>query len=153
MAKKKKAGKPAKGRGKEKPAKGETRRALGPRDKKGPRSQVLPGFKRERNERLDNICEGIAEERERMNAARQEEQGLIQAAMQLMTKKGLPLYKYAHVELTRVPGAEKLRVRIVKDDGAADESDLAPSDADAGDDEDESPDDGADEGEPAGDLG
>jgi hypothetical protein len=82
-----------------------------------------------RNVKLDNICEGIAEERGTMNAAKQQETGLIQSALQVMTGKGIQVYKHGGVELARVPGAEKLRVRLTKETGDADESDLEPAEA------------------------
>ena len=43
----------------------------------GPRSQTLPGLSQVRDQKLDNITEGIAEERERKNAADTEEKSLI----------------------------------------------------------------------------
>jgi hypothetical protein len=92
----------------------------------GPRSQTLPdkSFDRIRNRRLDSICEIIAEERDRVNEARKEEVGLISSALDVMQKDGIQVYKHGGVELVRVPGAEKLRVRRVKDEGDAGVEDL-----------------------------
>ena len=89
-----------------------------------PRSQVLPGLEQVRSARLDNLCEAIAEVRTTMNNAKQEEIGLIQAALQTMVKREVSVYKHGGVELARVPGAERLRVRLVKEQGDAGEEDL-----------------------------
>ena len=75
-----------------------------------------------RNTRLDNICEGIAEERSVMNKASIEEKSLIATALQEMHTKGITVYKRGGVELVRVPGVDKLRVRMTKDDGDAEVS-------------------------------
>jgi len=88
------------------------------------RSEPLPGMEQLRNKRLDNLCESIAEHRERMNAARVEEQSDIVAALQEMQKKNIHTFKHNGVELARVPGAEKLRVRMTKDHGDAGDDDL-----------------------------
>lgn len=73
-----------------------------------------------RNVRLDHICESILDERAAKNAATTEEQGLIATALQEMQKKNVTVYKHGGVELVRVPGADKLRVRLSKEDGDAD---------------------------------
>jgi len=72
-----------------------------------------------RNVRLDNICEGIASERAVMNAASVEEKSLISTALQTMQEKGITVHKHSGVELVRVPGADKLRVRLTKETGSA----------------------------------
>lgn len=96
--------------------------------KKGPRSQALPGMEQVRSTRLDNLCESIGDERASMNKAKQEETGLIQAALQEMQRKGITVYRHAKIELARVPGAEKLRVRVTKEEGDAGSSDLDTGD-------------------------
>lgn len=96
--------------------------------KRGVRSQPLPGMEQARSKRLDNLCESIAEHRERMNAARTEEQSDVSAALQEMQKKGIHTFKHNGVELARVPGAEKLRVRLTKDHGDASDEDLEDGD-------------------------
>jgi hypothetical protein len=93
--------------------------AKGKAKPQGPRSEPLPGMGQVTNRRLNNLCEAIGQERDTMNTARKEEQGLIAAALTEMHDKGLTVYKFAGVELTRVPGSEKLRVRVVKDTGNA----------------------------------
>lgn len=72
-----------------------------------------------RSGKLDNICEGIAEERSVINAAQTEEKSLISTALQVMQQQGITVYKHGGIELVRVPGADKLRVRQTKDHGDA----------------------------------
>ncbi len=87
--------------------------------KKGARSQPLPGMEQVRNVKLDNVCESIAEERETMNAAKTKEKQLTATALQVMQIGKVTVYKHAGVELIRVPGADKLRIRLVEDSGDA----------------------------------
>ena len=119
-----------KGGKKKPPAKGKRGASGAGKARKGPRSQALPGMEQVRSQRLDNICESIVEERTRMNKAKTEETGLVQSALQEMTKRGIPVYRHGGVELARIPGAEKLRVRLTKEQGDAGEADLNPPDAD-----------------------
>lgn len=101
---------------------------------RGARSQVLPGLERIRSRKLDNLCEGIAECREQKNIAVKEETSLDLSALQVMVKEGIHVYRHRGVELARIPGAEKLRVRITKEEGDAGEQDLhVPEDVEAGD--------------------
>lgn len=83
-----------------------------------------------RNRRLDNLCEAIGDARETMNSAKNDEQGSIQAALQEMQRGGLQVYRHARVELARIPGAEKLRVRVTKEEGDAGAGDLELPDTD-----------------------
>lgn len=85
-----------------------------------------------RNTRLDNYCEAIAEHRAAKNAATLAEAGDISGALQEMQRSSTTVYKHAGVELARVPGAEKLRVRLAKGEGDADAGDLETGDGDAG---------------------
>src|SRR5436189_3361799 len=112
-------GRSASGSRKGKPATGSR-----PGRARGPRSQVLPGMEAVRSKKLDNICEGIGQERETMNAARTEEQSLIQSALRVMQQTDITTYRHARIELSRVPGAEKLRVRMTKEEGDASDGDL-----------------------------
>ncbi len=100
--------------------------------KPGARSQVLPGLEQVRDRRLDNLCESMAEHRRAMNTARVEEHSDIAAALQHMVKKGVSVYKHGGIELARVPGAERLRVRLTKETGDADADDLETGDDDEG---------------------
>jgi hypothetical protein len=107
-------------------------KADAPAKKPGARSQVLPGMDQVRDRRLDNLCESMAEHRRAMNQARVEEQTDIAAALQHMVKKGVSVYRHGGIELARVPGAERLRVRLTKEQGDADADDLETGDDDAG---------------------
>lgn len=93
-------------------------RAARPRPK-GARSQALPGLEQVRDVKLDNLCEGIADTRTQMNAATAEESGLKSAALQRMQARNITVYKHGGVELVRVPGSEKLRVKLTDDEGDA----------------------------------
>jgi len=99
-----------------------TRKALAGR--KGPRSQVLPGMEQVRSRKLDNLCEAIAECRAQKNAAVTEEKSLDATALQVMVGEGLAVYRHGGVELARIPGAEKLRVRMTREEGDAGDADL-----------------------------
>jgi hypothetical protein len=68
-----------------------------------------------RNAKLDNLCEGIGEELDLANRATQDADSLKASALQVMQQRKLQVYKHAGVELARVPGSEKLRVRRTKD--------------------------------------
>lgn len=87
--------------------------------RRGPRSQPLPGMENVRAGALDNLCEGIGDCRDTMNVASVEEKKLIASALKQMQKRNLSVYRHARVELARVPGAEKLRVRVTKEEGDA----------------------------------
>lgn len=78
--------------------------------------------------RLDRICEAIGDERDKINRAHREEKGYVQGALQVMQQSGISVYRHAGVELARIPGAEKLRVRLTKETGDADAQDLEPAD-------------------------
>jgi len=122
MAKRSKKVKVAPGRKKKTAAAREAKPAR--RRPASPRSQVLPGMEQVRSKALDNLCEGLADVRASMNSAKQEETGLIQSALQTMVRRNVQVYKHGGIELARVPGAEKLRVRVIKEQGDADASDL-----------------------------
>lgn len=92
--------------------------------KPGPRSQTLPGMAKVRDGKLDNLCEALAEVRGTINNAKQEEAGLMASTLQRMVARDVTVYKHGGVELARVPGAEKVRVRLSKDDGDAGAEDL-----------------------------
>lgn len=131
MAKKKaakrKAGKPAKAKGK----------ARAPRTRKpGPRSQTLPGMEQVRIARLDNLCEAIAETRGEINDLKATEIGNEQAALKVMQANDVMAYKHGGVQLLRVPGDEKLSVRTSKetsnDAGSGGEAEGEDAGTDAG---------------------
>lgn len=89
-----------------------------PARKKGPRSQPLPGMEQVRNVRLDHYCESIGESREKTNALRREEKNDLQGALRVMHDRNVVVYRHAGVELVRIPGEEKLRVRTTKEDAS-----------------------------------
>lgn len=91
-----------------------------------PRSAVLPGMEQVRDRVLDNICEGIADERITKNAAEEQETSLKAAALKRMQTRNTTIYKHGGVELMRVPGSDKLRVKLTGDD----ESDTSVSGGD-----------------------
>lgn len=103
---------------------------------RAPRSRVLPGLASVRSGKLDNLCEGIGDERAKKNAAVLEEEKLKASALQVMVAERLTVYRHAKVELCRIPGAEKLRVRLTKEEGDAGAEDLEVADVDQGADDD-----------------
>lgn len=125
---KKKAAAPKRSKGKVTASKSSSREAKPRKQRQSVRSQALPGMERVRNTRLDNLCEAIGDERESVNKAKQEEQSLIGAALNEMQRSGITVYRHSKIELARVPGAEKLRVRLTKEEGDASESDLEQGD-------------------------
>ena len=84
---------------------------------------MLPGLEQVRNHTLDNLCEGIGEERHLKDGAKVKEERLTVAALQQMRQTGVQVYRHAGVELARVPGAEKVRVRLVQGQGDPDARD------------------------------
>jgi hypothetical protein len=98
-----------------------------------------------RNARLDHLCEDIGDNRDAMNAARASEQEAVAGALAVMHRDKISVYKHGGIELARVPGSEKLRVRLVKDQGNADVGTGTTTAENAGDG------DGDDAGEGAGD--
>ncbi len=114
-----------------------TRKALAPRKAtakakaaKGRQRQgrqiPLPGVDR-RLSSLDDICTSIAETRAAMNQLRAEETDYEKTALKLMQRAERTAYRWAGVELVRIPGEEKLRVRTARETTAT--SDEAPTDA------------------------
>lgn len=94
--------------------------------KRGLRSIPLPGLEQVRSQKLDNICESIADTREQMNTLRTEEKDEKRGALTTMRERNLTTYRHAGVELVRVPGEERLRVRTSKQDATAETIEEAP---------------------------
>jgi hypothetical protein len=67
---------------------------------------------------LDRYCESIGDTRDQMNRLRQDEAADTSGALRRMQGQGTAHYIHAGVELTRVPGADKLRVRRTSADDA-----------------------------------
>lgn len=105
--------------------------------KAGPRSQPLPGMGQVRNAKLVNLCESLSETRAELARLHADEAGDMQAALTEMHNKGLTSYHHAGVELSRVPGVEKLRVRVVSKDKASAEAETDEPDGDEGADSDQ----------------
>lgn len=81
---------------------------------------------------LDASCNSIAETREEINLLRADEAGYEQTALTQMRKHNLTTYRHAGVELARVPGEEKLRVRTTRERSAT--AEVEPDDkGDTGD--------------------
>lgn len=100
-----------------------------------PRSVPLPGMEQARYTRLDALCEAISDTRAQMNQLRTDEAADERAALAEMRKPragkpdGILTYRHAGVELARVPGEEKLRVRTTKANATAEVTDGAAADA------------------------
>lgn len=86
---------------------------------RGARSQPLPGMEQVRDRTLDNISEAIGDCRDQANQARTEEKSLKAAALKRMTDRNIQAYKHARVAMVVEPGAARLRVRMVKEEGDA----------------------------------
>lgn len=101
------------------PGKAPTRKPAAKRAPPGPRSQMLPGMEHVRDQTLDRLCESVGEGRDAMAQLRENEAGDLQAALTRMRARNLHTYQHAGVEMARVPGEEKLRVRATKDKATA----------------------------------
>jgi len=84
--------------------------------KAAPSAQALPTLEHVRHATLDRLCEAIGEDRDIINARRASEQENCREALDEMHHHGVTSYHFAGVELVRVPGQEKLRVRTSKED-------------------------------------
>lgn len=95
-----------------------------------PRSVPLPGMEDTRISALDDVAESIAEVREQMNDLRQREAEHLRSALNLMREHNKTAWRAAGVEMVRVPGEEKLRVRTSKEKATAetDPEDEVPGD-------------------------
>ena len=60
----------------------------------------------------------MGEARERINALRTDEKADLQAALREMHNGNVVVYRHAGVEMVRVPGEEKIRVRTTKEDAS-----------------------------------
>ena len=96
-----------------------------------------------RDRQLEKLASGVADERHTQAESRQTEAGLLQAAHRRMKQLKRMTFKAQGVEFVRVPGDEKLRVRLTRGGGeeAEPEQDVDAMDAEATpDDEDETDD-------------
>lgn len=94
-----------------------------------PKDQALPGLEHLRIKPLDDICASISDTRAQQNDLRAEEAGLEQTALHLMRKHTKTAWRAHGVELVRVPGEEKLRVRTSREKATAE---TEPENTDAG---------------------
>jgi hypothetical protein len=104
------------------------------RTAKGPRTQALPlpGGLGKRIQALDDCAAAIGEIRDQMAELRADEQGHKRTALNLMRRHDRTTWRHAGVELARVPGEEKLRIRKTKGENASAEvTEDLPSDAKA----------------------
>jgi hypothetical protein len=120
MAKKTARGKTKKANGR-KQSKEEVERVLTDGPIRKPRQKRLPGVEDRRIEELDGIAESIQDVRAQKNELSQTEKQYLVQALQLLRKHDKQVWKHGGVELVRVPGDEKVRVRLVNGEGAADE--------------------------------
>jgi hypothetical protein len=97
------------------------------------RDQPLPGMEEVRYRDLDNTCNSIAETREEINTLRADETAFEQTALRQMRTHGITSYRHAGVELVRVPGEEKLRVRTARERTATAETEEPDDKGDTGD--------------------
>jgi hypothetical protein len=95
-------------------------RAASTRQKhKGPRAAALPGMEDVRIRGLDDVCASISENRGAMNELRATDGDLLNKALKLMRMHERTSWRHAGVELLRVPGEEKIRVRTSKEQATA----------------------------------
>lgn len=123
---------------KKKPAKKPTKKAAKKATKK-----AAPKARRPRQPRLiddmpkvralDHICERLSGVREDKNELVAEEKGLIQNALAQMQHHDVRRYKAHGIELFRVQGDEKVRVRLVDDDNGDADDNPPAVDPEAGD--------------------
>jgi len=102
--------------GRKKPAGKRKVKARGKR--RNPSAQTLPGLEQVRSVKLDRLCESIGDGREQMNKLRTEEKDDNRQALRIMHDEDRTVYRHAGVELVRVPGEEKLRVRTTGEDAS-----------------------------------
>jgi len=107
-----------------------------------------------RDTQLDRLASGVADERHAQAESRDTETGLLQAVLKRMRALKITTFKAHGVQFTRVPGDEKLQVRLTKDGGddevPQDDTDIEAQEEAEGDDaaaEDDQVDEDADDGE------
>lgn len=97
----------------------------------GPRAQALPipGGVGRRIQALDDCAAALGEIRDEMAELRAQEKDQMSTALKIMRERDRTTWRHAGIEMSRVAGEEKLRVRKSKEQATASvESDL-PSDA------------------------
>lgn len=127
----------------------------GPVQRRRPKAQSLPGMENiGQIPSLDRCCRALSDVRGQMSDLRADEAAEMQTALNELKRHNRTTYRQHGVELVRVPGEEKLRVRTSKEGASAeteeDAGDLDPMDAagagdDQGDDLGDDVDNGGDE--------
>ena len=79
---------------------------------------------------LDRVCSSLADLRHDLNEIRGNEKEEMVTALREMRKANRQAYKAHGIELVRVAGDEKVRVRLVKGEGAADVEEEGDTDTD-----------------------
>lgn len=82
-----------------------------------PADVKFPTMRQPRNQRLEMLCQSLDTQRTVINDAKRTEKSDKAAALQEMTRAGLLSFKHAGIELARIPGADSIRVHVVKDEG------------------------------------
>ncbi len=72
----------------------------------------LPGLEDFKDRQLSELASAVADERHNQNESKATEAGLLQAVQKRMKSLGRSTFKAHGVEFVRVPGDEKLRVRV-----------------------------------------
>lgn len=86
-----------------------------------PKTQHLPGMEgMALIASLDRLAESLADIRLQLNEIRAQEKGQLVNALRELRKHNRTVYKAHGIELVRVPGEERVRVRLVAGQGAAD---------------------------------
>lgn len=99
--------------------KAEKKKAAKPRAKKPKQQRLLDDMPKDRI--LDRLCETIAEAREQANELRTTEKAAMAQALARMQNENLTQYTAHGIELLRVEGQDKLRVRLVDSDAGGED--------------------------------
>src|SRR5262245_56596823 len=80
--------------------------------RKGLRQPTLPGAEGMRSKRLDLLCEELGDIRDKKNKLARDEKEAISSSLAEMQRVGTHSYKHDGIVMSRLPGAEKLTVRV-----------------------------------------
>ena len=95
---------------------GAVKKAKAPKAKR-PKDQRLPGMEIARDPVLDQLCESIADSKESVKDATDAETAARTNALARMRQKNTSFYRAHGIELIRVAGEDKLKVKKMKEDG------------------------------------
>lgn len=96
---------------------------MAPRLRKPHQQQALPEMEDVKVRSIQNALASLSEVRAQLNELRQQEAGLMQRTLDLMRKHEKTSCRAHGVEVFRVPGEEKLRVRTSKEPATAETGD------------------------------